>query len=144
VGHRIRENRTGSSVPFHSSSTKSARSLAGFVLLALELTLKHVYRALPRFGPSSHSAISGVTLGSSGIAAPVMRQRRTNAISLIVVVASFVRRPAPARTSGEILGVPPMRDQAAARERRRLDIGSAEPLHLLLPEHKPVRRGRAR
>src|SRR6516164_11310879 len=58
---RISQNlstRTGSSVPSHSSTTNTARSLAGFVLLALELTLKHLYsiKSLAPLCPSSHSA----------------------------------------------------------------------------------------
>src|SRR5215470_14915977 len=44
--------------------------------------------------------MSDVTLGSSAIAVPVMRHSRTNATRLIVIVASFVRRPGPARASG--------------------------------------------
>src|SRR5215510_3123041 len=45
-GQRISRNlstRTGSSVPSHSSTTNTARSVAGFVLQALALTLKHLY-----------------------------------------------------------------------------------------------------
>src|SRR5215831_223728 len=45
-GQRISRNlstRTGSSVPSHSSTTNTVMSLAGFVLLALELTLKYLY-----------------------------------------------------------------------------------------------------
>src|SRR5882724_1124752 len=39
--------------------------------------------------------MSDVTLGCCAIAVPVMRHSRTNATSLVVMVASFVRRPRP-------------------------------------------------
>src|SRR5262245_17457344 len=44
--------------------------------------------------------MSEVTLASWAIAVPVMRHSRTNATSLVFIVASFVRRPrSPGRTS---------------------------------------------
>src|SRR5215475_977341 len=55
--------------------------------------------SLPGFSVRSLD-MSDVTLSSWATALPLMRHSRTSATSLIVIIASFVRCPRPARGSG--------------------------------------------
>src|SRR6476660_965671 len=62
-----------------------------------------------------------------------MRHSRTNATSLIVIVASFVRCPRFPRDIGESLGVPPMRDQAVTLQSAALQHRYLQTKFLIVP-----------